>query len=111
MALPIDRSRLQRVTGGDAALETEMFQFYRETAERCMETMESYCVSGGDMWASGVRELGSASTNLGAVEMKELCARAGSLQTQEERAKLLEDLQRAYTRLLPFFNSVPGSSS
>lgn len=69
-----DRDHLARYTGGDAALEAELFNLLREQSDRCLAAMQA--ATDVDAWKAAAHTLKGASRGVGAFELGEACQRA-----------------------------------
>jgi len=75
MSAPVlDRDHLARYTGGDAALEAELFALLDGQIEACLESLTQADEAGE--WARAAHTLKGAARGVGAMRLGEACAAA-----------------------------------
>ncbi len=68
---------LRGITDGNAALEKKLFELYRVTADNCLREMEAgIAAENSKKWNDYVHQMKGAAANIGAEEVKTLCAEA-----------------------------------
>ncbi|WP_233205041.1 Hpt domain-containing protein [Alkalicaulis satelles] len=74
-ALPVlDRAHLRRYSGGDAALEAELFALLESQMGACLAAMKA--ADDDEAWRRAAHTLKGASRGVGAMALGEACARA-----------------------------------
>lgn len=70
----LDLDHLSRYTGGDNALEAELFGLFTTQAETCVARLET--ASEAEEWKAAAHTLKGASRGVGAMMLGEVCAAA-----------------------------------
>jgi HPt (histidine-containing phosphotransfer) domain-containing protein len=73
----LDLTNLRSITGGDAALEAELFGAFLDSSRKCMKELRKACASGDeDIWRRQAHAFKGVSLGLGALRLGKLCKRA-----------------------------------
>lgn len=71
----LDRDHLARYTGGEAALEAELFSLLEAQIDACVSAMAD-ASGNADVWARAAHTLKGAARGVGAVRLGEACEAA-----------------------------------
>jgi HPt (histidine-containing phosphotransfer) domain-containing protein len=107
MTEPVNLDNLREMTGGDQALEKELFEVYLSSADACLKTMEESQGAGQeDLWRTQAHAWKGMSLNLGAETLGRLCAEAqvNHLAAPDEKAKMVAAIKTAYEEVRQFLN-------
>ncbi|MCB2081186.1 MAG: Hpt domain-containing protein [Hyphomicrobiales bacterium] len=87
-----DKARLQSITGGNAAIESELMQLFRETLDKCLTELK--IASDQETFHAACHELKGAAANLGADRLSEACTGVGAAAaTLEARAAIFAQIE------------------
>jgi len=85
----LDRDHLARYSGGDAALEAELFSLLDNQIEACVGVLERTGDEGG--WRTAAHTLKGAARGVGAMALGEACAAAESQPLDPAAAAAVRD--------------------
>lgn len=106
MDQPVNFDSLRALTGGDIALETELFKVFITSSAECVTGLRSACTEkNGVTWRKHAHALKGNAFNLGADRLGALCKKAesGDQAATDDKIKMLasieEELERVNTAL------------
>jgi HPt (histidine-containing phosphotransfer) domain-containing protein len=77
MDQPIDFNNLRLITGGDAEMESELFQVFLESADQCMKDIRAAMTTqDNEGWKVHTHAFKGICVNLGAMPLGALCSKA-----------------------------------
>jgi HPt (histidine-containing phosphotransfer) domain-containing protein len=98
----LDRAHLALYSGGDAALEAELFGLLQGQIEACMARMSQAAPGEDQVWRDAAHTLKGAARGVGAMQLGEACAMAetrphdaGALEAVMNAAKAARDAMKA----------------
>jgi len=97
MTNPVTLDNLREMTGGDKALEKELFDVYITSCETCLSALKAATESGKEEeWRTQAHAWKGMSLNLGAETLGNLCAQAqiDNLAPTEKKMKCLPDWKK-----------------
>lgn len=98
----VDINNLRDITGGDTALENELFSVFLESAAECMAGLQTACARSDEIaWRNAAHAFKGISLNLGAMPLSALCKNAqDSYQTSlSEKQAMLAMIQSELERV------------
>lgn len=72
----LDRAHLALYSGGDAALEAELFGLLQDQIEACLARMSQAAPGADQVWRDAAHTLKGAARGVGAMQLGEACAAA-----------------------------------
>ncbi len=108
MTNPVDLENLRDMTGGDLALERELFDVYLTSSEACLALLHASKAAGGEeAWRAQAHAWKGMSLNLGADALGKLCAEAQTshLAPPEKKDELLKALEEEFARVKAFLGA------
>lgn len=85
--LPVDLTNLRNITGGDPAVELELFEAFFASSGECIEKLRTSLGAGHEQaWRTAAHAFKGISLGLGAQQLGEMC-----MQAQHRHASALED--------------------
>ncbi|MGE4351951.1 MAG: Hpt domain-containing protein [Bdellovibrionales bacterium] len=108
MTEAVNLENLREMTGGDSALEKELFDVYVSSSDDCLKALEANQGAGQEeTWRTQAHAWKGMSLNLGAEPLGQLCAQAqmNHLATPEEKAKMLEAIKAEYDKVKQFLET------
>ncbi len=109
MTDPVNLANLREMTGGDAAIERELFAVFMDSSEKCFANLEANAAAGQEeAWRTEAHAWKGMSLNLGAESLGHLCANAQMKNTAppEEKAKILAEIKDEYEKVKQYLKSV-----
>ncbi len=103
MHQPIDLSNFHRLTGGDAAIESQLFQIFIDSSAACIDGLAKACADNDDSaWRHQAHALCGICRNIGADHLAALCQQAQNNFTDsvEEKQKMLLTLRQELKRVI-----------
>jgi HPt (histidine-containing phosphotransfer) domain-containing protein len=94
----LDFINLRKISGGDAALESELFRVFFESSKECVETMrQNMGRSGAEEWRMQAHSLRNISLAIGADDLAGLCREAQDnfLTTTIQKQSMLSAIELA----------------
>jgi HPt (histidine-containing phosphotransfer) domain-containing protein len=104
----VNLDNLREMTGGDVALERELFTVYLDSAQGCLEALRQSCGAGAEeTWRTQAHAWKGMSLNLGADKLGGLCAEAqhGAHEPEATKTALLASIEAAYTEVKAFLEA------
>lgn len=104
---PIDLGHLNEVTDNDQEFQKELFVLFAETAESCLQSLQSLCANeNAKEWRAKAHELKGSSANLGANTLAHLCKQAMDAESAsaDQKKTLSTAIQEEYNRVKDFFH-------
>lgn len=104
----VNLENLREMTGGDQALEKELFEVYVTSAEDCLAALKASTASeNAENWRTQAHAWKGMSLNLGAEPLGKLCAEAqmNHLATPEDKAKMLAAIEDEYAKVKAFLQT------
>lgn len=108
MTDPVNLDNLREMTGGDPALEKELFGVYISSSENCLATLKDNVAAGKEeTWRTQAHAWKGMSLNLGAEALGALCADAqmNHLAPQEKKTEMLANIEAEYTRVKAYLST------
>jgi len=105
MTDPVNLENLREMTGGDLALEKELFEVFLTSSQDCLNALQANAGAGQEeTWRSQAHAWKGMSLNLGADELGKLCAEAqmNHLAPPEKKAEMLAAIDAAYAKVKAF---------
>ncbi|MBI1274822.1 response regulator [bacterium] len=105
---PVDLQQLRMFTGGDAAEEKSLVEFFMDQAQEALATLEqSIGTQDDEAWKSTAHRFKGASGNFGAVKIYHLCKRAEAHYDEAETKKrqMLSAMRQATAEVRTFMES------
>jgi HPt (histidine-containing phosphotransfer) domain-containing protein len=102
MTQAIDLTNLHEITGGDIAVECELFDVFLQSSEECIAGLKSSLdVSKHEDWRKQAHAFKGTSLNLGAFELGRLCKEAqdNSQASLEQKHTMLAAIETEYDRV------------
>lgn len=99
MTDPVNLDNLREMTGGDQALEKELFDVYLASSETCLDALrKNQGVGNEETWRTQAHAWKGMSLNLGADNLGKLCAEAQMNHTAppEKKAEMLAAIEAEY---------------
>jgi HPt (histidine-containing phosphotransfer) domain-containing protein len=85
----LDFTNLRKITGGDAVLETELFQMFLDSSHECFGFLkESWDIGQEEIWRANAHAFKGISFSIGAEELGQLCRHAQEHHMAEPKEKL-----------------------
>lgn len=100
---PVDMDHLARYTGGDVAVQAEVFALFREQAVLWMRLLEPDATD--DAWSSAAHTMKGAARGIGAFALGDACEAAEGLMGPEARVRrsvAAQDVRTALNAVLEF---------
>jgi HPt (histidine-containing phosphotransfer) domain-containing protein len=98
----LDFSNLRRITGGNAMVESELFQIFLESAHECLTFLREACDSNDEgVWRTQAHAFKGISFSIGADDLGRLCKEA-----QENYIRPLEYKRAMLARIEKEFSEV-----
>lgn len=108
MTEPVNLENLREMTGGDPALENELFGVYLQASDDCLKALKDSTGGGKEeIWRTQAHAWKGMSLNLGAEALGSLCAQAQTNHTQAEAQKkdLLAQMEAEYEKVKAFLRA------
>lgn len=108
MSDPVNLENLREMTGGDKALEKELFDVFLTSSDDCLKALESNQGAGQEeTWRTQAHAWKGMSLNLGAEPLGKLCAEAqmNHLAPPEEKARMLAAIKTEYENVRTYLQS------
>jgi HPt (histidine-containing phosphotransfer) domain-containing protein len=96
------------MTGGDPALEKELFSVYLQSAADCLQALRQSCgPEAAETWRTQAHAWKGMSLNLGADKLGDLCAQAqhGSANPEPQKRELLAAIEAAWLEVKAFLEA------
>lgn len=109
MSDPVNLENLREMTGGDVALEKELFTVYMDSAWKCLEALRGSLGAGQEeVWRTQAHAFKGMSLNLGAENLGQLCAKAQMNHTAAEGEKkaMLAAIETEYELVKNFLTHI-----
>jgi HPt (histidine-containing phosphotransfer) domain-containing protein len=109
MADPVNLDNLREMTGGDKALEKELFDVYLTSSEECLAKLRENTDDGKEEeWRTQAHAWKGMSLNLGADELGRLCADAqmNNLVPSEKKIEMLAAIEAEYGKVKAYLKGV-----
>lgn len=109
MNTSVNLDNLHKMTGGDKALERELFDVYLGSSDECLNMMRLNQYAGQEeVWRTQAHAWKGMSLNLGADVLGKLCAEAqmNHLAPPEEKAKMLAAIEAEYENVKAFLKAL-----
>lgn len=87
----LDRDHLARYTGGDTALEAELFNLFLKQTQACLERLK--IAQSDQEWCDAAHTLKGSARGIGAFKLGEVCADAETCAT-DQRSTVMADLMK-----------------
>lgn len=103
---PIDMDHLNEVTDNDKAFQQELFQLFSETAEKCIQALQTLASNDNTKeWRERAHELKGSSANMGANALAAICKQAMDAEnaTQEQKKAMFASILVEYASVKEFF--------
>ena len=108
MTEPVNLENLREMTGGDTALEKELFEVYLSSSDDCLKNLKINQGAGQEeTWRTQAHAWKGMSLNLGAEALGKLCAEAQMNHTAspEEKAIMLTAIEAEYEAVKAFLKN------
>ncbi|HVY11979.1 MAG TPA: Hpt domain-containing protein [Alphaproteobacteria bacterium] len=95
----LDFTNLRKITGGDAVMESELFQIFLDSAQECLSLLRQSCGPEGEsVWRGQAHAFKGLSFAIGADELGALCREAQERANAPlaEKRKMLVGIEQAY---------------
>ncbi len=105
MTDPVTLDNLREMTGGDPAVEKELFSIYFTSAEECLKALRAATDAGQEeTWRTQAHAFKGMSLNLGAETLGNLCADAqmNHLASSDKKAEMLAAIEEEYAKVKAF---------
>jgi len=109
MTDPVSLENLHEMTGGDDALERELFQVFLSTSEDCLAALKASCTQGAEeTWRTQAHAWKGMCLNLGAEKLGQLCATAQTSHTAppEQRTQMLLEIAQEYALVKTYLEKI-----
>ncbi len=100
--MPVNLDNLRAITGGDAALESELFRSFLTSAEECLAGLRTASAENNEAaWKAQAHALKGVCFNVGAGPLAELCKAAQNdyRALPEEKQKMLQAIESEWLRV------------
>lgn len=94
----LDRAHLRRYSGGDEALEAELFALLTAQMDACLAALRDVSAGDGEAWRRAAHTLKGASRGVGAMALGEACALAESRPHDRQALARIEAAAEAVRR-------------
>ncbi|MCL2469427.1 MAG: Hpt domain-containing protein [Alphaproteobacteria bacterium] len=99
MSESVNLDNLRAMTGGDKAVEYELFTIFLESSEELLSQLQEALARGDqELWRRSAHAFKGTALNLGAPELAHLAATAQSA-PQEEKQRIFGEIQKEYARV------------
>jgi len=109
MTDPVNLDNLREMTGGDTALEQELFQVFLSSSEDCLIALKTSCNAGAEeTWRTQAHAWKGMCLNLGAEKLGQLCAAAqlNNTATPEEKTQMVLEITQEYALVKTYLETV-----
>ncbi len=109
MTDPVTLDNLREMTGGDKALEKELFDVYITSCEDCLNALKASTEEGKEEeWRTQAHAWKGMSLNLGAETLGNLCAQAqtDNLVPADKKREMLAGIEEEFGRVKAFLTSI-----
>ncbi len=109
MTDPVNLSNLREMTGGDAALEKELFTVYLSSSDVCLESLRANVgVGNEETWRTQAHAWKGMCLNLGAETLGKLCAEAqmNNIAPPEKKAEMLAAIEEEYGKVKAYLTGL-----
>lgn len=105
----VNLENLREMTGGDKALEKELFAVFLTSSDDCLNHLKSNLGAGNEeTWRTQAHAWKGMSLNLGAETLGKLCSEAqmNHIAPQDEKEKMLSAIEAEYEKVKTYLKSV-----
>jgi len=105
----VDLTNLREMTGGEKALETELFNVYLQSSNECLAALRANMGTGQEeIWRTQAHAWKGMSLSRGAGELGRLCAEAqmNHLAPPEQKQSMLAAIEAEYQKVKDFLDKV-----
>ncbi len=109
MEEPVDLTNFRGMTGGDTAMEQELFREFLSSFEKGLKSLqENIAPTMADVWHLHAHSLRGTSLNLGAKKLGDLCKKAQNDDRAPVEAKntMLENIRAEYEQVRQFLLTI-----
>ncbi len=105
----VNLENLHEMTGGDQALEKELFSVYLSSSDSCLEALRANAGAGNEeTWRAQAHAWKGMSLNLGAEALGKLCAEAqmNNQAPPEKKAEMLAAIEEEYGKVKVYLSAL-----
>jgi histidine phosphotransfer protein HptB len=113
MSAPVDLSSLHEITGGDTAIEKELFASFLESSDACLAGLRAAGEPAQETeWRKHAHAFKGISLNLGAAELGHLCKEAQDKcqAPPEQRKHMLAAIEAEFARVRAYLDQAASAA-